>query len=633
MAYTKYLDRCKGNGLRAVQSQEPELTGPQPGVLIVDDNDENRRMLVRALNPLDIATYEAASGEAALDIATRVKGLFVAILDVRMPGMDGYALARALRSLPEAETLPIIFISAQEAQAYPHQRAYETGAVDFLMKPVSARTLLSKVRVFLELYRQRSQLQAVNTTLSKQTLRLETSAEVIHQIASILDLDQLLAEILSLIRDQFGYCYTGIWMMADDEETIVLRSGQYGTPGPIAEPGYGISRDAERSIIAQVCRTGVLYLSNDTRNDPRYLPAEELPDIRSELALPLRFGDAVLGVLDIQTEAVGAFSPEDISALQMLADQIAVAIRNARLYAEVRRLNEELEAQVHARTEELETAYQHLELLDHSKSDFITVVSHELRTPLTLINGFSQMLLNDPSIVEDPERHREVTGIVKGARRMHSIVDSMLDIVKIDSRTLQLEYTSVSLAHLLEELAHRLRETLRERQLTLTLEGLATLPPIDADPDELIKVFGELLTNAIKYTPDGGRIHVTGQLLSEDQQERDDYVEIMISDTGIGIPENAHELIFQKFYRTGEVTFYSSGKTKFKGGGPGLGLSLARGIVDAHDGQIWVESPGYDEATLPGSTFHVILPVSQPPSARAPLSADGNADSPAHHAA
>jgi signal transduction histidine kinase/DNA-binding response OmpR family regulator len=614
-----------------VEEQERRLRDQEPGILIVDDKDENRRMLLRALSPLGVKIFEAGSGEAALEIAARESELFVALLDVRMPGMDGYALARALRGLPGAATLPIIFISAHEAQAYPHKQAYETGAVDFLMKPVSTRVLLSKVRVFLELYRQRSELQAVNTTLAQQTVRLETSAEVIHQIASILDLDQLLREILSLIRDQFGYCYAGIWMLNDDETMIVLRAGQYGTVSPITEPGFFIPPTKKPSIVAQVCRTGVLYLTNDVSHDARFLPAEGLESIQSEIALPLRFGDAVLGVLDIQSESKDAFSPEDVSSLQMLADQIAVAIRNARLYAEVRRLNEELEAQVNARTEELETAYKHLELLDHSKSDFITVVSHELRTPLTLINGFSQMLLNDPTILEDPERHREVTGIVKGARRMHGIVDSMLDVVRIDSRTLQLDYGRISLGRLVETLAHLLQDVLRERQLTLTLEELVALPNIEADPDALTKVFEELLTNAIKYTPDGGAIRISGQLLAEHTPDGEDYVEITIRDTGIGIPEEIRELIFTKFYRTGEVTFYSSGKTKFKGGGPGLGLSVARGIIEAHDGQIWVESPGYDEVELPGSTFHILLPVNRQLPERPVLPIEPDQDLSARH--
>lgn len=601
-----------------MNTQEQGHQDWKPGVLIVDDRAENRRMIVRALSPLDIQTYEADSGEVALDIAARQDGIFVALIDVRMPGMDGYALAEQLRRLPTTAALPIIYISAHESPDHPHSRAYETGAVDFLTKPVSPRVLLSKVRVFLDLYRQRSELQAVNASLSKQTLRLETSADVIHQIASILDIDKLLSEILSLIRDQFGYTFTGIWMLDKDSNMIMLRTGHYGTPNPVSEPGYAIPQTTTQSIIAHAYRTGIRYLSSDTRCDPHFMPVEELPGIRSELALPLRFGDTLLGILDIQSTMKGAFLQEDITALQLLADQIAVAIRNARLYAEVRRLNERLEAEVNERTQELQTAYKHLELLDHSKSDFIAVVSHELRTPLTLINGFSQMLLTSSTIIADPECYREAMGIVKGARRMHTIVDSMLDIVKIDSRTLQLTLSEVKLLPLLERLIAGLRGALEERCLSLTLVGLDALPTIEADAEELVKVFEELLTNAMKYTPDGGRIQISGRQLPRRTQDSRDYIEVTVADTGIGIPKDARELIFTKFYRTGSITSYSSGKTKFKGGGPGLGLSIARGVVEAHQGHIWADSPGHDETALPGSTFHVLLPVEQE-SPKAPL--------------
>ena len=592
-----------------------------PGVLIVDDLPANRRMLARTLSTLNVEVIEAGSGDEALGVVKREPHLFVALLDVRMPGMDGYALAESIRRVPEATALPIIFISAHEPDINHPTRPYETGAVDFLSKPVSPRVLLSKVKVFLDLYRQRSDLQAlvqrldtVNHALNRQTMRLETSAEVIHQIASILDAEQLLVEILSLIRERFGYFFTGIWMIDQEhgQDAIVLRAGQYGTPSPIREPGRAIPMDAPRSIIAHVCRTATAYLTNDALHDAHYMATDLLPNIRSEIALPLRFGDVLFGALDIQSEIPDAFGAEDVTALTTLADQIAVAIRNARLYAEVKHLNEHLEGEVDERTQQLKTAYHHLELLDRNKSDFITVVSHELRTPLTLINGFSQMLLGDPAVAEDSERSREVEGIVTGASRLHAIVDSMLDIVRIDTRTLQLHRRPVSLAALLSSLRNRLAPILEERHLQLTLNGLAELPELRVDPEALTKAFGELFTNAIKYTPDGGRITVEGRELAPKHDGRDHYVEIVVSDTGIGIEQEYLELIFAKFYRTGEVTFHSSGKTKFKGGGPGLGLAVARGIVEAHDGHIWAESPGHDEEALPGSRFHVVLPVPQP---------------------
>jgi len=590
----------------------------RPGVLVVDDLPSNRRMLARTLSTLDVEVLEAGSGAEALDIVAREDHLFVVLLDVRMPGMDGYALAETLRQMPKAAALPIIFVSAHDSDTYHHNRAYETGAVDFLSKPVSPRILLSKVKVFLDLYHQRSELEdvvarldAANHALSRQTVRLETSAEVIHQVASILDVDRLLFEIVTLIRERFGYTYLGIWALrhGPEDDSVVLHAGQYGTDAPVLEPGSVLDLTTPLSIIAHVCRTGTAYLCNDTQSDPRYLPAEGLEGIRSELTLPLRFGDTLIGALDIQSEAVDAFSAEDVAAFTTLADQIAVAIRNARLYAEVKYLNDDLEAMVEERTRELARAYRNLELLDRNKTDFITVVSHELRTPLTLIHGYSQMLAMDPFIADDQLRNQEVQGIVIGAERLSGIINAMLDIVKIDSATLRLNVRTASLAYLLETAVDRVRPVLTERNLGVETEGFDGLPEIPADPDALDKVFQELLSNAVKYTPDGGKITVAGHLIEADGKGNPPYVEVVVQDTGIGIAPESLELIFVKFYSTGDITLHSTGKTKFKGGGPGLGLTVARGIVEAHGGRIWAESPGYDEVALPGSTFHVVLPV------------------------
>jgi signal transduction histidine kinase len=148
--------------------------------------------------------------------------------------------------------------------------------------------------------------------------------------------------------------------------------------------------------------------------------------------------------------------------------------------------------------------------------------------------------------------------------------------------------------------------------LTLLLKDLGALPAIEADADGLYKVFYHLLTNAVKYTPDGGTITVAGRVFQGTEPVPGDSVEVTISDTGIGIDPDVQELIFTKFYQTGELSLHSSGKTKFKGGGAGLGLAIVRGIVQAHRGRVWVESPGYDEESFPGSEFHVVLPINQP---------------------
>jgi signal transduction histidine kinase len=124
-----------------------------------------------------------------------------------------------------------------------------------------------------------------------------------------------------------------------------------------------------------------------------------------------------------------------------------------------------------------------------------------------------------------------------------------------------------------------------------------------------LKFFSQLINNAIKYTPDGGHIEITGQVHAESSGL---FVEVTVEDNGIGIDQDDQHRIFDKFYRTGDLMKHSTGKTKFKGAGPGLGLSLVKGIVDAHSGRVWVESRGHDEEACPGSSFHVLLPVRPP---------------------
>jgi signal transduction histidine kinase len=148
-----------------------------------------------------------------------------------------------------------------------------------------------------------------------------------------------------------------------------------------------------------------------------------------------------------------------------------------------------------------------------------------------------------------------------------------------------------------------------ERKITIQTDFPSTVQ-IEADLEGLRKVFFHVIGNAIKYTPDGGTITIRGRSLEPGELGLPQGgVEVVVADTGIGIDPAVKDLIFVKFYQTGEVSLHSSGKTKFKGGGPGLGLAISKGIVAAHGGLIWVESPGYDELNFPGSQFHVVLPI------------------------
>lgn len=261
-------------------------------------------------------------------------------------------------------------------------------------------------------------------------------------------------------------------------------------------------------------------------------------------------------------------------------------------------------ARLQERTLELERAHERLKKIDKIKTDFIQISAHELRTPLTLIMGYSQMLEQDTQ--GNPNLSSLVQGILEGSERMSRVVDSMLDISRIDSNALVPRRKDIHVGPIIEKVHKEFQQAFRERNIAFESEGLSDLPSISADAELLYKVFYHLVMNAIKYTPDGGRVKVTGGLLNGNDSPQ---VEIAVCDTGIGVDPSMTELIFEKLHQGGEVLLHSSGRTKFKGGGPGLGLAIARGIVQAHGGRIWVESPGYSEETFPGSKFIVLLPV------------------------
>jgi signal transduction histidine kinase len=246
--------------------------------------------------------------------------------------------------------------------------------------------------------------------------------------------------------------------------------------------------------------------------------------------------------------------------------------------------------------------------LDAVKTDFITISSHELRTPLTQIQGYTD-LLYEMFVHEELTREEmaEMFGkLNKACGRMTEVVTAMLDIAQIDVEAMDLCFEEVNIASLFRQAIEPYADAIQVRNLKLVSQGMRQLPPIYGDHKRLVQAFENLITNAIKFTPDGGKITITGKMLGNES------VQIIVADTGIGIDKSNHQLIFDKFYRVGPVELHSTGSTKFKGGGTGLGLSLSKGIVEGHGGRIWVESEGNDEEKLPGSTFNVVLPLRPP---------------------
>ena len=269
---------------------------------------------------------------------------------------------------------------------------------------------------------------------------------------------------------------------------------------------------------------------------------------------------------------------------------------------------QQLVSRLEDKIRELEQANEELREVDRMKSNFIALVSHELRTPLTLLEGYAH-LLEEHADAGSPEAYPPglldlVSGLETGVKRISQVINEIINVSRIASGRLEIAVGPVRLAAVVKEVIDAHAGAIEERQLNVDVEELSNLPLIQGDGKQLGIAIGNVVENGIKYTPDGGDITISGRPVG-------DAVVLVVRDTGIGIPHKEQRRIFDHFHILESVEHHSTSKSAFKGGGLGLGLAIARGIIEAHNGRIWVESSGRDPDATPGSTFHLLLPVKQ----------------------
>ncbi len=419
-----------------------------------------------------------------------------------------------------------------------------------------------------------------------------------QSVSNILDIDRLAAAAFDVISQVFNLQHGAL---------VLIQSTGTGHSTMLPVRGHGnvstqLLEVETFGTLMNRFRQGTPFAQYDIDMLPAYrrIPETErqwLNDMQMELFVPIRSQDEVIGLLALGPRRSGEpFRRNDLNLLSTLADQTVPALKNAQMVQDMRRLNLDIS--------QLNTE---LESMNRTKTDFIGITSHELRTPLSQVSGYSEILAEE--LGANSPLSAFVDGLVKGTARLTEIVEVMLDVSRLDVGKLTLKRMSVDLHHVIQGAAEEWTQALEERGHTLIVEGLEALPTLEGDQERLQQVFSQLINNAIKYTPDGGLIEITGQGHAESSGL---FVEIIVEDNGIGIDQDDQHRIFDKFYRTGDLMKHSTGKTKFKGAGPGLGLSLAKGIIDAHSGRVWVESRGHDEESCPGSSFHVLLPVRPP---------------------
>ena len=434
----------------------------------------------------------------------------------------------------------------------------------------------------------------------------EALTKAMRQISSLGKVDEVPAQIVEQLSNVVPHDRCALFLEAVNGMELVAHRG-FPENAPIDELNYNINGT---NILHFVAKQTAPMLVNAIQQPRGWGQSEWLPPDRSVLSVPLQSKKKFVGMLTLTRSEPSAFNPDDVLLASTFALQASIALENARLFNEVTRFNEFMERMVEERVNELGVAHDTLKKLDQNKSDFINVAAHELRTPLTVIKGYMGMVKAASAVKTNAELAQAEDGVLQGSERLHQVVNSMLDVARLENQVLNPHLDETSLGPILRLIQKDYAADLQTRQLTLELDpSISAAPSLMADSELLQKALDNVIVNAIKFTPDGGKITVSAKVTHADGAG--DVCEIRVHDTGIGIDPANHKIVFEKLYQLGNVELHSSGRTKFKGGGPGLGLAIAAGIVKAHKGKIWVESPGHDEEKLPGSTFFVQIPLAK----------------------
>jgi len=401
----------------------------------------------------------------------------------------------------------------------------------------------------------------------------------LQEVASVIsgepDLNETLRRMVQIIVKSLSADLCAFMLYDQATEELVTQPGAHGLPEQAALrlPRAYVKDPASAS--GRVFSGGAPFLSPDVTQDPTLNPRlAGVWGARSLLIVPLTVENRCIGVLRLGHAKTNHFTQDHLRLAGLIAEEAAVIVQNAKLYGQV------------------QANVQELKQLDRLKTEFISVVSHELRTPITIVKGFIALLLNKKVGPLTGQQEKFLGLANQSIDRLSVLINDLLDISRVEAGRLEIHPVSLDMAAMLREAAKDHAVTAAKKKIDLDVQAAKTVAAVKADPNRIRQVIDNLIGNALKFTPEGGRVTLTAR-------EDEEIVHVGVHDTGIGIPETEWEKIFEKFYQLNPAATRHAR-------GAGLGLAICRSLVQLHGGKIWVESK-VDE----GSHFQFSLPRSK----------------------
>ncbi|MFQ3535105.1 MAG: GAF domain-containing protein [Aggregatilineales bacterium] len=473
-----------------------------------------------------------------------------------------------------------VVVTAQEAQRQVAEgtptlsfvNRYRTKAGDYRILSWNAQPNPADDRIYF-VARDITDFVEQQRALERRANELAVVAELSAAAAALLDVDQLLQSISDLTKERFKLYHAHIYLYDPEHESLVLAAGAGEVGRLMRKERRRIRLSSPRSLVARAARERRGVIVNDVTAEDNFLPNPLLPDTRAEMAVPMIVGDQLIGVLDVQSEILNRFDDEDVRIKTALADQIAVAVQNARLYQQQVQIAEEARK------------------LDRLKNEFLASMSHELRTPLNSIIGYAEVMLDGVDGELPDEAIEDVQAIYESGKHLLSMINDILDLAKIEAQRLELDREALPLGEVVEEVQRTTAILVKDRPVQILAEVPAELPPVYADRVRLRQILNNLVSNAVKFT-NQGHVRITAQHVPDDKA-----VMVSVEDTGIGIAPEHIGVIFEQFRQV-------DGSSSRRAGGTGLGLTITKRLVEMHGGRIWVESELHK-----GSKFSFTVPV------------------------
>jgi len=432
-----------------------------------------------------------------------------------------------------------------------------------------------KIIGFLAVHQDITERKLSEETLKRRNDYLAASSEIGRLVTSTLDLNTIFTRTVNLISERFGFYYAAIYIIEETGFNAVLREATGEAGEKMKAQRYSIVVGSN-SILGKVAESIEPVLANDTDLESLYIPNPYLLETRSEVAIPLRIGSRAVGVIDIQSTQAYAFTNDDLSVLQSLADQVAVAIDNARSY--------ELSQQL----------IKDLREVDQLKSQFLANMSHELRTPLNSIIGFSRVIIKGIDGPVSDMQQQDLTAIYNSGQHLLGLINDILDLARIEAGKMELNFEEVQLSEMTTSVMSTAKGLVKEKPIQLLQRIPVTMPAVRGDTMRVRQVLLNLISNASKFTEEGS---ITVETLVQKSPTGKVEALINVIDTGPGISIEDQKKLFQAFSQV-------DGSATRKSGGSGLGLSICANLVQLHGGRIGIHSE-----VGRGSTFWFTLPL------------------------